>query len=224
MRKAVFFDNRIVYQERKVNQMRQRIIGIACLVGSDSDLTQMEKGLRWLYQQVKDMSTNGVSNRGVHVRSAHRHPIALLVLLFKLVRDKETQVIVTGAGKTNALSGMVETILLRIFYPLAPALKLFHVWNVTRKDILKIRVLGVAFEGSTEESTQAAMLSTRQVPSSQVIWAGADGKQLVGSEGFLAAMKLAATGLPAAKVPEDKPVFSWGLHAALEEIDRRKSD
>jgi len=174
----------------------------AVIVGSKSDFEQMVRGLSLLEAESQDGGR--VETLGVFVRSCHRHPIALIVLIYQLL-CQDVNVIITGAGKLNALSGMVETILLRIFYPLSCALSALYLWHITPEQILGVRVLAVAFKGSTDSANQAAMYGATEVPGTQLVWKtpGTD-EQYVGEEGFFnAVMAVVENNLPVSLNPPD---------------------
>lgn len=155
--------------------MKKRSIII--IIGSESDLSQCKKGLKFLKQMVYNGEINEVS---VITASIHRNTMHILGLIGRLstINLSSQYVFITGAGWANHLTGMADAYLR---YGL----------NDT-----KIPVIGVAFEDKENSvHTKTAMLSISEVPGTQVIYRSAPNQeQFVGESGFLEACIVAALG------------------------------
>lgn len=168
---------------------------VAIIIGSVSDLSQCDLGLRYLNSLGDDVDVEGV-----YIRSQHRNAIDLQKLLKKLSRFK-VDAIITGAGWANHLTGCCDAYL--------------------RYELLDTRivVVGVAFEDTNNTTnTKAALLSVSQVPGTQVVFKNEQG-QFVGRNGFLEACKTATkTVLPKIYLPLTKPTIDLQLEEALKKI------
>ncbi len=136
----------------------------------------------------------------VMINSIHRNTMDTINNLNKLDRWKEyaTDVLIAGAGMANHLTGTADA----------------YLRHYLRND--RIKVIGVAFRGKTDEDTMAAILSIEKVPCTQVIF----NREFVGSEGFLKACKLAVEGdIPEIKIPERKQSSIMSIEYALKEIE-----
>lgn len=121
---------------------------IAVLCGSTSDLAQIASGLAILrVAEAQDLIT--VSS--VEVCSVHRNPDALRRLLAEFKYQK-IDVVIACAGKLAALFGECDAISR----------------NVMRNT--RIHFVAVPIKGESEEANQAAYLSAKQVPNSQLIF------------------------------------------------------
>ena len=172
---------------------------IAVIVGSASDLSQCHRGLMLLKNLMIVSSTSEkIEVSGVYIRSQHRNTLDTQELLRELTQ-MEVDVAIIGAGWANHLTGCCDAFLR----------------YVLRND--KLVVIGVAFEDETNpKHTLAATLSISEVPGTQVVYSGIDGK-FIGSEGFLQACGMAANGeLPKIFLPEPKPIQDLSLEKALE--------
>jgi len=136
---------------------------VEVVIGSESDLDQIQSGLDELRQK-------GISFR-VHVISCHRNPEELRQ--YARTVPLGTNVIIAGAGMAAALSGVLSS-WLREF----------------RKDF--IPVIGVAFKGKDFTADDAARLSIEQLPGKSVML-DQEGKAYFGPEGFVAACRDAAS-------------------------------
>jgi phosphoribosylcarboxyaminoimidazole (NCAIR) mutase len=170
---------------------------IAIIVGSKSDLSQCQLGLKFL-QEAK------VEVIGVYIRSQHRNTLPTQNLLKQLV-EEGVDVIIIGAGWANHLTGCCDAFL-----------------RYALRD-KKIVVVGVAFRDVTNEKhTQAAILSITEVPGTQVLFKFRD-RDLVGIRGFLQACEIAATGeLPEITLPTPKETMDLTLNEALEIATKEK--
>ena len=165
-----------------------RRIGI--MVGSNSDLPQCLEGLLFL-QEAEALGRCKVIS--VDTCSQHRNTTDVQDILTEYVRDQTIDVLITGAGWANHLSGCCDAFL-----------------RNTLNDT-KIVVYGVAFEDSNEPlNTQAAVLSITRVPGLQLVYAG------VGSKGFRWACVEACSGtLPVITLMEIKPCQRRSLYDAI---------
>ena len=166
---------------------------MAIIVGSISDLSQSDKGFKFL-NTVQDK----VDVIGVYVRSQHRNTLDVQKLLKELVQ-KKVDVIIMGAGWANHLTGCGDAFL-----------------RYTLLDD-RIVVIGVAFEDAGNPMhTEAALLSITEVPGTQVVFQNENGP-FKGREGFFQACKVATEKeLPKIKLPEPKPTRDLSLQEALE--------
>lgn len=114
-------------------------LNILVLVGSRSDLVQAKEGLNYLSQRERVFSLN--------VISCHRNPEELYNLLW--AKGSKYDIIIAGAGLAAALPGIVKSMLCKF-------------------GMSEIPVLGVAFEGKTEQETLAAKLSIECLPGKPV--------------------------------------------------------
>jgi phosphoribosylaminoimidazole carboxylase PurE protein len=136
---------------------------VEVVVGSTSDLEQIEKGLDEL--RVKKIPFR------VHVISCHRNPDELRKYARYIIRNDAT--VIAAAGKAAALPGVLSAWLR--FYGKA-----------------HIPVIGVALKGKNYAENEAAALSIEQLPGNPVIL-GDDKRAFFGSDGFHAACVSAAT-------------------------------
>jgi len=164
---------------------------IVIILGSKSDLKQCAKGLGAL---ATHMNRDEVEVVGVYVKSIHRHTEALLKLLRALSAAGQTDVIIAAAGKAAHLPGCIDAYLRN------------HLRDTN------ITVIGVGFEGETEQDNLAAKLSITQVPGTQVIFAGQ------GSEGFYGACLTAceAQEFPVITLKEIPPDLEMTLDEACQ--------
>jgi len=169
---------------------------IAIIIGSASDLSQCDKGLKFLGTVPK----SEVEVTGVFIRSQHRNTISTQNLLEKLSKE-ETDVIIVGAGWANHLTGCCDAYL---------RYELQNDHTV---------VVGVAFEDpKNQKHTDAAILSITEVPGTQVVFSD-ENSQFVGRQGFFDACVTATWGnLPKIEVPAPKPIMDLSLQEALEKL------
>lgn len=167
---------------------------IAVIIGSQSDLPQCLTGLEILRAEEQ----NGhITTDGVHIASMHRNTDYMFTLLERLYADG-VDVIITGAGWANHLTGMADAYLRNCLH------------NST------IVVIGVAFEGRESAHTAAAVGSIKYVPGAQVVF-----DNFVGASGFARACKFAATGpLPQITAPQTKPPEVLTLEEAIAEAGK----
>ena len=131
---------------------------ISIIVGSISDLSQCDKGLKFLNALPHANRKQKVEVTGVYIRSQHRNTLDVQALLTKLQKEK-VDVIIVGAGWANHLTGCCDAFL-----------------RYTLRDD-KITVIGVAFEDNTNtRHTVAASLSISEVPGTQVLYSDSSGK------------------------------------------------
>jgi len=147
---------------------------IEVLVGSESDLPQTQTGLASLLS---------IADVNISVVSCHRNPTELRKLAEEVL--SKADVIIAGAGMAAALPGIVKSELCMLNHP-------------------EIPVIGVAFQGATDDDDLAAQLSIERLPGSPVELAP-DGTAYFGSEGFLAACKAAVQDEFLPKTIEAKP-------------------
>ena len=177
---------------------------IAVLIGSDSDLKQCEQGLKLL----QEAEANGeIKCVGVYTGSIHRNTERVLLMLTREFQLAEVDILITGAGMANHLSGMCDSYLR------------YQLNNVSTS------VIGVAFSDAKNSiNTQAAKLSVSQVPGTQVVFQDAAG-QFVGADGFARACALAVTGpLPDITEPLPKKTSERTIEQALEFIQAQKAE
>ena len=173
-----------------------RRVGI--MIGSDSDLKQCLPGFKYLGGVVKEGKAEVVD---VITNSIHRNTEDTLknicdctVVQSLNVYNSGLDVLIVGAGMANHLTGTTDAYLR---YGLKNS---------------KVIVIGVAFEGKTEEDTQAAILSIKKVPGTQVVFNDA----FVGENGFLSACRKAVEDeLPSIKLSDPKPVVHRSLDEAI---------
>lgn len=169
---------------------------IAVIVGSLNDLiSQGGKGLRALQ---KYAAGGVIEVIGVYVSSIHRNTEATLALL-KDLSAREVDVIITGAGWANHLTGTADAYL--------------------RHEIRNTHtvVVGVAFADEKDpKRTEAAVASIVYVPGTQVVWSLC---VMTGSEGFRRACEWAATeDLPEIKLPTPHEPRAMTLGEAVQEV------
>lgn len=164
-------------------------------IGSDSDLSQAHAGLKWLHDEVIG---GRVTVPMVVTSSIHRNGDKVIYRLNQIAAGfQPCDVLVMAAGMANHLAGTADA-------------WLRYVLRNT-----SVKVIGVAFEGRTQESTLAAQLSISQVPGTQVVY-GDDQGPFVGSEGFLRACQFAVNGeLPVIGLPMPRPEFVRTLAQAV---------
>lgn len=130
---------------------------VEIILGSESDIPQVEKGLDVLRE-------NKVSFR-LHIISCHRNPGALLEYAETMVPPNAT--LIAAAGKAAALPGVLQAWLR------------YHSNG-------HIPVLGVALAGNEYGDLAAARLSIQKLPGTPVILRS-EGEAYAGAEGFMAA-------------------------------------
>ncbi len=85
-------------------------------------------------------------------------------------------------------------------------------------------MIGVAFEGKTEEDTLAAILSIKKVPGTQVVYKDHQG-DFIGEDGFRRACHFAVNGkLPEIKLPTPKLTKTRTIREAAELAKRKKEE
>jgi len=161
---------------------------VAVIIGSKSDLPQCLVGLRVLENSQKQEEITIMAN-DVLVSSIHRATRETLDFLTAMSgADQPPDIIITGAGMANHLTGMCDAYL-----------------RYCLRDT-KIVIVGVAFYDRTcQDNNLAARLSISQVPDTQVIYSD-DAGTFIGSDGFRRACEFAIKGeLPVLTLPEPKP-------------------
>lgn len=170
---------------------------IAVILGSKSDLSQCCSGLELL----EAACLRGEIEMGVVISSIHRATDETLQYLRFLSREEEPpDVLITGAGWANHLTGMCDS----------------YLRYQMRND--KIVVVGVAFEDlGNDLHTLAAKLSITEVPGNQVVFDD-ERKNFVGSDGFTRACEFAINGLlPTITLPLPRPSELLSLKDAISE-------
>jgi phosphoribosylaminoimidazole-succinocarboxamide synthase len=124
---------------------------VAVIAGSDSDLLQIAQGINLLRIGKK---RGLIDVHFIDTCSAHRNPLDLERLVEDCI-NSGVDVIITCAGKLAALFGVVDLTLLRNKY---------HNTSIS--------VVAVPMKGDTQEATDAAILSAKQVPGSQFVYQG----------------------------------------------------
>lgn len=165
------------------------LIKIGIMIGSDSDLKQCGPGLKLLKGAEEEGKAKVII---VVTNSIHRNTQETLQNIWRYTLEVDVWVI--GAGMANHLTGTADAYL-----------------RYTAESI-RVPVIGVAFEGKTKEDTQAAILSIKKVPGTQVIFSDA----YVGMPGFLSACIRAVEGnFPELKKVTPKPVVERSLDEAI---------
>lgn len=170
----------------KIERFQRKEMGIAVedqklkvevLVGSESDLPQIQKGLSLF-------KCGRVASSRVSVISCHRNPKELR----DFVRDELTKadVVIAGAGMAAALPGIVKSLLCELNHPQIP-------------------VIGVAFKGATPADDKAAIDSIERLPG-QPVELDSEGHAHFGDEGFVEACYSAIMDEFLQKTVEKKPV------------------
>ena len=184
-----------------------RKIGI--MIGSLSDLDQCLYGLSYLIKMIK----KGLAEiRWVDASSQHRHTLMVQSILAQYSRmpaDEKIDVLITGAGWANHLSGCADSFL-----------------RYTLQDS-DIPVIGVAFDDLKDSNhTRAAILSSSEVPGNQMILENDKIRSLVGEEGFFWACQYAVKGkLPKVKAktpPEYKRMDIYEAYKLALEMKEKK--
>lgn len=171
---------------------------VAVLIGSKSDLGQCFPGLKVLAQAEKD---GKIQVRPVQIASIHRNTDFVLGLLTEWSKKKSADIVITGAGWANHLTGMCDAYL-----------------RYTLHDD-RIVVLGVTFEDPKNfNHTQAAILSVSEVPGTQVVFSSRSPNYFVGAEGFEDACKRAVRmeEIPDLRIPEPREAERLGLQEAID--------
>ena len=151
---------------------------IEVLLGSESDFPQTKEGLVLLKRQDADVSVTAIS--------CHRNPEELRS--FASERLVHADVVIAGAGWAAALPGIVKSYLCVLDRPDIP-------------------VIGVAFDGGTDERNKAATLSIECLPS-QPVELSTNGSAYFGSDGFRAACSAAVMDEFLPRTVASKPVKS----------------
>lgn len=168
---------------------------IAIIVGSENDLkSQCSMGLALLATMVAQGEVEVVA---VEVASIHRNTRYVLQLVESLAG--KVDVIITGAGWANHLSGVVDAY---IRYTLR---------------VSNVRVIGVAFEDFLNPAhTAAAILSMSEVPGTGLVCQDSLGF-FTGRDGFVRACNYAVRGdFPGRELPQPRQTQSRTFEQALE--------
>lgn len=169
---------------------------VAVIIGSKNDKSQCTEGFAILRQAVADGQILMVDRR---VSSIHLNTQETLDHIKMMVREC-VDVLITGAGMANHLSGTTDA----------------YLRNHLKND--RMVVIGVAFEGQTDEDNQAAILSITRVPGTQVVYKD-DAGIFFGNHGFLRACQFAIEGnLPLVHKPQPRVVEKFTLEEALAEV------
>jgi len=167
---------------------------IAIIVGSRSDLPQCLKGLMYLRELAKAGYIEFVV---FHVASIHRNTKRVEEILTNLIG--KVDVIGVSAGWANHLSGTCDA----------------YLRNTLEDD--KIVVFAGAFQDKANpEHTQAAVMSIKHVPDSQVVF-----KDYIGEDGFLRMCMgmFEMDPLPKIKLPKARFAMEMTLDRAIEEAE-----
>jgi phosphoribosylcarboxyaminoimidazole (NCAIR) mutase len=177
---------------KDVAMQKRRILVI---LGSDSDLPECRRGLEALEAAAEH---EDIEVAGVLTMSVHRNTLPLFRELERLHQENAVDLIITGAGWANHLTGMVDAYLR---YTLGND---------------RIAVFGVGFEDKQNaKHTQAAELSMSEVPGTQVSFGDGMGSY-IGEDGFFRACRNAITGpLPTIKAATPRPLKRRTLEEAI---------
>lgn len=171
----------------------KQVVRIGIIIGSVSDFIQCLLGLLLLQRMIAEGRVKIVFLRA---GSIHRNTDEVLGWVRKAHEENSVDVLITGAGWANHLSGTVDAYLRHTLH------------NTT------IQVFAVAFEDSKDvQHTQAAILSITEVPGHQMVF-----DNYIGMEGFMAACRDASSGekLRELKVPDPRPTASFSLKDAID--------
>ncbi|MCU0680591.1 MAG: AIR carboxylase family protein [Planctomycetes bacterium] len=175
---------------------------VAIIIGSETDLIGSEINESQLLEGLEALAaaSDKVLVIGVYAYSQHRNTEPLQDLIKRLIKEG-VEVIITGAGWANHLSGCTDALI-----------------RYTIRDAHVI-VLGVAFEdkseGSGKRHTEAAILSMTEVPGTKLIYQDEEGV-FVGPAGFLRACQCAIKAVfPIVELPKLKPEKKWTLEEAI---------
>lgn len=135
------------------------------IVGSNSDFLQIERG-------ISHFESHGIPHK-VHVISCHRNrdELSNYVADIALHQDERPDRIIAGAGMAAALPGVLKA-------------------ELCNFGLAEIPVIGVAFQGKTDEDNLAAQLSIECLPE-QPVELDKNGDAYVGPDGFFAACESA---------------------------------
>lgn len=171
---------------------------IAVMVGSESDLSQCVEGFKAL-EKAREEGKIDLFDDEVRVSSIHRATEATLERLRKYHSSAcGPQVLITGAGWANHLSGTCDAYLRN---------------ELGDQDIF---VIGVAFEDpKNEEHTETAIRSIAHVPGNQVVMGDDEGPYVGG--GFLRACQRAIDGPLSGPIelPKARPAKGFSLTQAI---------
>ncbi len=134
---------------------QRRKPSIHVLIGSESDIAQIEPGMEILKMHEQNVH--------LHVASCHRN-IDELEEFLRVHVVPDADIVIAGAGMAAALPGIVKAMLCKIGMPDIP-------------------VIGVAFEGKNEEQNLAAKLSIKCLPE-QPVELDENGNAYFGDSGF----------------------------------------
>jgi hypothetical protein len=172
---------------------------ILVIIGSDSDLPECRRGLEALKAAAERQD---IEVPEVLTMSVHRNTLPLFSELERLHKQNAVDIIITGAGWANHLTGMVDAYL-----------------RYTLGDD-RITVVGVGFEDKQNvRHTQAAELSMSEVPGTQVSFGDSLGSY-IGEGGFFRACENAISGqFPAIKSPSPRAAKRRTLQEAIANIE-----
>lgn len=153
-------------------------VTIDVVVGSESDLPQVDRGLEVLANWARESGCQG----SVNIISCHRNPAELA----NYVRDlkPEGRVVIAGAGKAAALPGVLNALLVAAGK--------------------SVPVIGVGFTGTTPSASMAAQLSISELPE-QPVYMDKDSRPYVGATGFHQACQDAINFEYLPEQPESRP-------------------
>lgn len=167
---------------------------IVVMVGSDSDLPQCIPGLEYLQEAVDE---DRACVTFADTASIHWNTEEVLTIARSMGNIGAVDVLITGAGMANHLTGTVDAFLRRTVRTPGPV------------------VIGVAFESDDSEATKAAIYSIKYVPGTQVVYSDEQG-DFIGEDGFLRACKYAVSGeLPEITIPDRREAQYRRLNEAL---------
>lgn len=175
-------------------------------IASPSDLTQCIPGLEALIQAEENNLIevlNIPNHKELAAASIHRH--TEIILHYLKSNHHLIDIIITGAGWANHLTGMLDSYL-------RYTLENYHTV-----------IIGVGFEADTDRRNSAAETSITEVPGTQAIYQDSQGF-FFGEDGFHRACKFAISDkLPQIVKPKPKEQLSFTLREALQEAKKRKA-
>src|SRR3989344_7293252 len=137
------------------------LLPVEVIIGSESDMKQIQAGLDELYKKADPYR--------VHIISCHRNPEELRKYAENMIPENAT--VIAAAGKVAALPGVLQAWLR--YYGKG-----------------HIPVIGVGLEGKNRRENVAAALSIEQLPGNPVVM-DEYGKAFLGGDGFLRACQAA---------------------------------
>ncbi|MBU1165159.1 AIR carboxylase family protein [Patescibacteria group bacterium] len=169
-----------------------RKVGI--MIGSDSDLPQCLRGLKYLREVEKE---GLVEVKIFKTSSFHRNQDESRETIKNWLGKIDAWIL--GAGHANHLTGSLEAYARYVL------------------NDIKTTFIGVAFEADQSELNRAAILSITCVPGTQVVF-----NDFIGEMGFLEACAFAVNGeFPEIKKPESRSTVDRSLEEAIEDAEKK---